>query len=211
MGFSPINNPSFLVVVTISGTTGTAGFGAYAAGPPFTNIANTALRIREVQRDVPEEVEEITQKELAQNGPEITRATQGTSGFLPCLVARSRALCAQKELVAKEKLKDSQKTAAAADPLAALSTPPTDEEIREATGNDSGAEDAAGGDAQTVVAAAGPKVPDFVGKTVKDAMQQALADGIDLEIEGDGLARSQYPAVGTPLAPNERVRVKFSR
>ena len=36
-------------------------------------------------------------KEPAQNVPGITRATQRASGFLPCLVARSRALCALKE------------------------------------------------------------------------------------------------------------------
>lgn len=178
MGFSPINNPSFLVVVTISGTTGTAGFGAYAAGPPFQSIANTALRIREVPRDVPEEVEQIVQKELA----------------------------------AKEKLKESQKPAAEVDPLAALSTPPSDEEIREAIGADTG-DDTNLGDAQSQMVAAitGPKAPDFIGKTVKESLQEALAAGIELEIRGDGLARAQYPAAGAQLAPGKHIRVRFTR
>jgi len=65
MGFAPINNPSILIVVTVSGTTGVAGFGAYAAGPAFQGVAETALRLREVQRDVPQEIEELEQKELA--------------------------------------------------------------------------------------------------------------------------------------------------
>lgn len=178
MGFSPINNPSFLVVVTISGTTGIAGFGAYAAGPPFQNIANTALRIREVPRDVPEEVEEIVQKELA----------------------------------AKEKLKASQKPAAEVDPLAVLSTPPTEEEILEAMGADAGDESNVGdAQSQIVAAVAGAKAPDFVGKTIKETLQEASAAGIELDIDGDGLARAQYPAAGATLFAGQRVRVRFTQ
>ncbi|MCU1292092.1 MAG: Peptidoglycan glycosyltransferase, partial [Bryobacterales bacterium] len=61
MGFAPIEHPSLMIVVTVSGTTGIAGFGAYAAGPVFQNVAATALRLRYVPRDVPEEVVEIEQ------------------------------------------------------------------------------------------------------------------------------------------------------
>jgi cell division protein FtsI (penicillin-binding protein 3) len=177
MGFAPMNNPSFLIVVTISGTTGTAGFGAYAAGPPFQSIANTALRIREVPRDVPEEVEELAQKELA----------------------------------AKEKLKQSQKPVGEADPLAALSTPPSDDELREATTVDPGDENSLDAQSQVVANVAGPKVPDFAGKTVKESIEEASAAGIELDIQGDGLARAQYPAAGRQLISGERVRVRFSR
>jgi cell division protein FtsI (penicillin-binding protein 3) len=167
MGFAPMNNPSFLMVVTLSGTTGIAGFGAYAAGPAFDSIATTALRIREVPRDVPEEVNELERKELA----------------------------------AKEKLNPHKGPVADPDPVAELSTPPTDEEIRQALGDPT----------QTDTSISEPRVPDFVGKTVKDAMQQAVATGIELEMQGGGLARAQYPLAGAPLIPGERVRVRFSR
>ncbi|HEY1215563.1 MAG TPA: penicillin-binding transpeptidase domain-containing protein, partial [Bryobacteraceae bacterium] len=73
MGFSPINNPSVLIVVTVSGTTGTAGFGSTAAGPAFDSVATEALRLRGVRRDVPEEIEELEQKELAQKEKEKSR------------------------------------------------------------------------------------------------------------------------------------------
>ncbi len=66
LGFAPMNNPKILVCVTVSGTTGDAGFGASASGPAFQTVAEAALRIREVPRDVPEEVEEIEAKEVAQ-------------------------------------------------------------------------------------------------------------------------------------------------
>ncbi len=172
MGFAPLEDPSVLVVVTVSGTTGIAGFGAYAAGPPFESVANAALRLEGVPRDVPQEIEEIEAKELEQ----------------------------KEKLRAKLKIKPVDD----GDPVADLATPPTDEEMREAAG------DAGGGDL-IVADAAGPKVPDFVGKTVKGVMQEAAEDGIDLEMRGDGLAKAQYPAPGTPLSPGERIRVKFMR
>jgi cell division protein FtsI (penicillin-binding protein 3) len=66
LGFAPVNNPSLLIVVTVSGTTGLGGFGSTAAGPAFQTIAASALRLLNIPRDVPEEVEEFEQKELAE-------------------------------------------------------------------------------------------------------------------------------------------------
>ena len=51
-----------IVVVTIAGTTGEAGFGGSAAGPVFKKAMSTALRRLGVPRDVPEEIEELVCK-----------------------------------------------------------------------------------------------------------------------------------------------------
>lgn len=176
MGFAPIEHPSLMIVVTVSGTTGIAGFGAYAAGPVFQNVAATALRLRSVPRDVPEEVEEIEQKELE----------------------------AKAKLKARQKVKITDDD----DPVAELALPPSVEEMREASG------DAIVPDSPGTVATAevnGLKVPDFVGKTVKDVMQEATEAGIEVEMLGEGLARAQFPLAGTPLIPGEHIRVKFTR
>jgi membrane peptidoglycan carboxypeptidase len=66
LGFAPMNNPKILVVATVSGTTGEAGFGSSAAGPAVQSVTEAALRLREVPRDIPEEVDELEQKEIAQ-------------------------------------------------------------------------------------------------------------------------------------------------
>lgn len=63
LGFAPLENPAVVVVVTISGTTGIAGFGGAAAGPVFERVMSTALRRLGVVRDVPEEIEELIAKE----------------------------------------------------------------------------------------------------------------------------------------------------
>ena len=66
LGFAPANNPSVVIVVTVSGTTGQAGYGGSAAGPVFVKLMSAALNRMGVVRDVPEEVEElIARKGLA--------------------------------------------------------------------------------------------------------------------------------------------------
>jgi len=55
LGFAPITNPSIVVVVTLNGTHGIAGFGGQAAAPVFKTVAAEALRVLEVPKDVPED------------------------------------------------------------------------------------------------------------------------------------------------------------
>ncbi len=175
MGFAPLENPSVFVVVTVSGTTGIAGFGAYAAGPAFQSVAGTMLRMEGVPRDVPEEVEELEAKDDER----------------------------KEKLRAKLKIKPVDD----GDPVADLATPPTEEEARAAAGE--GAVEGSGASLNAEVS--GPKAPDLVGKTVKEVMQEAAEDGIDVDMRGEGLAKAQYPPAGALLTPGERIRVRFER
>jgi cell division protein FtsI (penicillin-binding protein 3) len=168
MGFGPMENPSILVVVTISGTTGLAGYGGSAAGPVFVKVMTEALRRTGVPRDVPQEIEELAAKEKS---------------------------------TAKDKSNQADDLA-----LAELSTPLTPEEMQEARGGD-----AAAAEADQSADPSAPRVPDFVGKTVKDVMFEAAAENLDLDMLGDGLARSQSPAAGSVLIPGEHIRVRFAR
>src|SRR5690242_7125683 len=54
-----MRDPSIVIVVTVTGTSGEAGYGGTAAGPAFVKVMSTALRRQGVVRDVPEEIEEI--------------------------------------------------------------------------------------------------------------------------------------------------------
>lgn len=54
MGFAPVTNPAVVVVVTLNGTHGTAGFGGAAAAPVFRAVATEALRILDVPKDLPD-------------------------------------------------------------------------------------------------------------------------------------------------------------
>jgi cell division protein FtsI (penicillin-binding protein 3) len=56
----------------------------------------------------------------------------------------------------------------------------------------------------------GPKVPNFVGLTMRGAVQEAAADGIPVEFLGHGIARAQAPLAGGMLPAGEKVRVEFT-
>jgi cell division protein FtsI (penicillin-binding protein 3) len=162
LGFAPANNPSVVIVVTVSGTTGEAGYGGSAAGPVFVRLMAAALNRLGVVRDVPEEVEEL----IARKG---AKAKPGAPG----------------------EEEDS-------DTVAELTTPFSAEEMN-------------GEDVVAITDGSAPKAPNFVGKTVRDVMQEATATGIEVEMLGDGLARAQNPVAGTLLTPGERIRVRFAR
>jgi cell division protein FtsI (penicillin-binding protein 3) len=162
LGFAPANNPSVVIVVTVSGTTGQAGYGGSAAGPVFVKLMSAALNRMGVVRDVPGEVEELLARKGAANKTE-----------------------------ASEEEQDS-------DTVAELSTPLSAEEM-----NDD--------DVVAVTDGSAPKAPNFVGKTVRDVIEEATATGIEIDMLGDGLARAQNPAAGTLLTPGEHIRVRFAR
>ena len=172
MGFAPLSDPSILVVVTISGTTGEAGFGGRAAGPAFEKVMQTALQRLGVARDVPEEIEALLEQDRLQ-------AIKDNKG---------------------QPMEEDDVTMAEAD------GPLSNDEAREALG------DAAASGATSDSDPDAPKVPDFVGKTVKDVMTEAAADGLDVDMQGSGgLARAQIPEPGASLLPGEHIKVRFAR
>ncbi len=65
--------------------------------------------------------------------------------------------------------------------------------------------------ASKAVVISGPRAPNFVGKTLRDVLEQSAALGIQVEFTGSGLAAAQQPAPGTPLRQGERIRVQFAR
>lgn len=175
LGFAPYTNPRVVIIVTISGTTGVAGFGGAAAGPVFESAIETALRHESIPRDVPEEIEEMQQKAI---------------------------------IAAAAKSKKSSADKAVEMDTAELATPFTDEELRAAEGEEANTE---GNVVVAEVESSAPKVPNFVGKTVRDVAQEAAATGLDVDLYGEGLARAQNPAAGALLHPGAHVAVRFAR
>jgi cell division protein FtsI (penicillin-binding protein 3) len=55
MGFAPVSNPAIVVVVTLNGTHGDAGYGGAAAAPVFKAVASEALRVMDIPKDLPDE------------------------------------------------------------------------------------------------------------------------------------------------------------
>jgi cell division protein FtsI (penicillin-binding protein 3) len=65
MGFAPVTNPAIVVVVTLNGTHGTAGYGGVVAAPVFHEVATEALRVLDVPRDLPDTAPDAQETQIA--------------------------------------------------------------------------------------------------------------------------------------------------
>jgi beta-lactam-binding protein with PASTA domain len=59
--------------------------------------------------------------------------------------------------------------------------------------------------------AGGVQVPDFRGKSLRSALEEAESAGIELEVNGSGVGREQSPAAGSRIPPGGHVSVVFGR
>ena len=174
LGFAPVVNPSVVVVVTVSGTTGEAGYGGSASGPAFDTVMASALRATGVQPDMPEELEK---EQLA-----LDKERDKERG--------------------KNKAKNEENDVALTD----LSEPLTEQDMREAAG-----EPAADAMQTADAVQPGPKVPNFLGKTVRDVVEEAAERGINVDLLGEGMASAQSLPPGSPFNPGAHIRVRFAR
>jgi cell division protein FtsI (penicillin-binding protein 3) len=90
--------------------------------------------------------------------------------------------------------------------IADLSRGPLDENN---AGNDD--EDDASDHPENAADVSGPRVPDFHGKTMRAVLEESSAKGLQVEIRGNGIARSQTPPAGSVLARGGRIKVQFTR
>jgi cell division protein FtsI (penicillin-binding protein 3) len=177
MGFAPVTNPRIVIVVTINGTEGTAGYGGPTSGPVFREVAAAGLRVMDVPKDLPEMLPAEGGDEADEN--DVAIADLGSS-IPPPLVQAGDAVAT-----------DDRPVASANNAL--------DQRVLLAR-NGSLQQDFAG-----------PRVPDFQGKTVRSVIQQAAALGIPVEFTGSGIARAQAPEPGAILPAGSWIRVQFGR
>jgi cell division protein FtsI (penicillin-binding protein 3) len=57
----------------------------------------------------------------------------------------------------------------------------------------------------------GVDVPDFTGRSVRFVLQESIKLGLQLDLQGSGLATKQFPAPHTKVATGSKISVKFSR
>ena len=54
-------------------------------------------------------------------------------------------------------------------------------------------------------------VPDFRGKPLRTALEEAESAGLELEVSGSGVGKEQSPAAGAKVMPGGHVVVRFGR
>jgi cell division protein FtsI (penicillin-binding protein 3) len=189
MGFTPVTNPQLVIVVTINRTAGDNGMGAAAAAPVFKAIATEALRMMDVPKDIPEDIADARkpEKNLKPIPDDVSIADLGE----PSIMEEDDSVKALLAEQMKPPTPGADADAIPAAPPVALAAAivPAPEPPRPT----------------------GPTVPDFRGKSMRAVVEKASADGINVTIEGSGVARAQLPLPGAPLRPGEKIRVVFAR
>jgi len=193
LGFAPVTNPALVVLVTVHNTSGENGQGSDAAAPVFQKIMTEALRMLDVPRDIPEDL--TAAKKPAKEKPgefadDLSIADLGG----PSIMEEDATV---RQLLA-EQLKPSKDPDEIPPPNPAKSGVPGDL--------------VAGLFVKPVVSKVdGAVVPDFRGKLMRDVVEESSASGIDVMIEGSGVARAQVPLPGSPLRRGEQIRILFTR
>ena len=200
MGFAPLTNPQVVVVVTLNGTHGEAGFGGQAAAPVFKIVAGEALRVFDVPKDLPENVATPTlvarnpedlndlaiadlgagrnileEPDEAETGEAGTAQTRSLTGYPPGPAPTGRPLG-----------RVGLPSTAQGPPAVTAPVPP-----------------------QAPPKPQGPRVPNFRGMTMRAVLAEAAAKGLSVLPDGSGIARVQSPPPGAPLHQGERIRVQF--
>jgi cell division protein FtsI (penicillin-binding protein 3) len=187
LGFAPVTNPALVVLVTVHRTSGESGQGADAAAPVFRAIMTEALRMMDTPKDIPEEL-------LAARKPPAKEKPGEFAGDVAIAGLGEKSIMDEDPTV-KQLLADQMKPVA--DPDAIPPAPP----VQTATVHA----------AASALPLAPAGVPDFRGMSMRDVVQEASAQGIDVMVEGSGIARAQLPLPGSPVHRGEPIRVVFTR
>jgi len=212
-GFAPVNTPAVSVLVILDSPVGEHEGGQVAA-PVFARVMQQVLGYLNVTHDVELQREDkrrmllrarVKEDDLSESSPDTIaqedapsagppppsptggmepQATASPQSAEPRLVAAARPSAASPVLPAKQ-------PTATASALTTQEAPPRGTVVID-VGN-------------------GVVVPDFHGKALRAALEEAEAAGIELEVNGSGVGQTQSPAPGTKIAPGGHVNVRFGR
>jgi cell division protein FtsI/penicillin-binding protein 2 len=213
-GFAPVNNPAVTVLVVLDSPAG--GYpkdgGGETAAPVFSRVGQQVLAYMNVPHDVDvqdprrmwlrahakeDEVYEAAPDYIASEQPP---ADAPTPALQPVTPPAAQTQDAKLRTVAAT----SNPMPVPAQPTANLPSPATVQKIALKT-----PEQPRG----TVVldVAGGVLVPDFHGKALRTALEEADAAGLELEASGSGVGQEQSPAPGSRIPPGGHVSVRFGR
>lgn len=231
-GFAPINNPALTVVVVLDSPEGRTTLereGGWVAAPVFHRIAQQVLEYLHTPHDleIPASRQvllaqtKVNDKDLEEGSPdhpgeeleaEMTpppeSATFSPVGT-PDIATSSTSAISSNNSGRNTHISTGNAIVPAAirqrEPQPQILPPHATEESPQMVAPP------ANGTVVLDVEQGGIVVPSFIGKSVRSAIELSEASGLDLEVVGDGLGRSQSPAAGTHVASGGKVTVTFGR
>jgi cell division protein FtsI (penicillin-binding protein 3) len=217
-GFAPVNNPAVTVLVVLDSPAG--GYpkdgGGEAAAPVFARIAQQVLAYMNVPHDV--ELQDPKRMWLRAHTKESDTA-EGAPDYIASVQENMDAPIAPVSPAAQipAPLTPAQpdpklRTAATTKRIVGPPPPPSTAGVPPATVQPASfkSPDQPRG---TVVldVAGGVLVPDFHGKSLRVALEEAESAGLELEVNGSGVGLDQSPAAGSRIPPGGHVSVRFGR
>jgi len=198
-GFAPVNNPAISVLVVLdTPQTYPRDGGGDVAAPVFSRVAQQVLAYLNVPHDVELQDSRRLQLRARASKPDTNEAAPDHVGEEVESADLAEAPAQKHISAAADERPASGASSGMAAPVSATS-PIVMQVAAPANG--------------TVVldVAGGVTVPDFRGKPLRTALEQAEAAGIELEVSGSGMGMEQSPAAGERIPPGGHVIVKFGR
>jgi cell division protein FtsI (penicillin-binding protein 3) len=223
-GFAPVNNPAVTVLIVLDSPAG--GYpkdgGGETAAPVFSRVAQQVLTYMNVPHDVdvqdprrmfirahakedevfegaPDHIasEQPTEPSPDPSAPQSAEAAPVTAPVAPGTTATQDARLRTVSVTNKPALPVTQSSITPALPAVVQKT------VLKAAEQPHG----------TVVldVAGGVLVPDFHGKPLRTALEEAESAGLELDINGSGVGQDQSPEAGARIPPGGHVAVRFGR
>jgi cell division protein FtsI (penicillin-binding protein 3) len=216
-GFAPVNNPAVTVLVVLDSPAG--GYpkdgGGETAAPVFARIAQQVLAYMNVPHDV--ELQDpkrmwlrahTKEDEISEGAPDyIASAQENVDG--PAATASPQVQPPPPAApVPDPKLRTVAATSKTSQPNLPIVGPVQPAATLQKTSLETNSPPRG-----TVVldVAGGVLVPDFHGKSLRIALEEAESAGLELEVNGSGVGLDQSPAAGSRIPPGGHVRVHFGR
>jgi cell division protein FtsI (penicillin-binding protein 3) len=203
-GIAPVNNPVIAIAVVLDNPKGggVLYYGGAASAPVFAQVAQQTLEYL----GVPHDVEIHAPRPAAKASDKDVEPVQEHTGDVNALIAAVNELPSDDPL--REAVDASKKTGPTVVRVSAKAPPiKTEPAQTQAPKPEPAAE---------IVSVSLPggklvKVPSLIGMPVRRVVEQVAIAGLNLQVSGRGLVRTQEPAAGTAVAPGTRVTVHCAR
>ena len=180
VGFTPAESPVFTILVVIDSPKGLHGGGTVAA-PIFKRVAIQSLAYRNVPATLP--LNSSPARALAAGDPDIRLESNSVLPSGQRETGLAEFAVKEPEAAAATTLFTAQESSTS--PLQGMQP------------------------GSLVTLDSGPIVPNFLGKTVRDVVEQSIAEGLELQVVGSGIAYEQSPTQNLPLPEGGKIIVRF--
>jgi cell division protein FtsI (penicillin-binding protein 3) len=217
-GFAPVNDPAVTVLVVLDSPAG--GYprdgGGETAAPVFARIAQQVLAYMNVPHDV--ELQDpkrmwlkahTKEDDIAEGAPDyIASAQENVDAPTAPTAQQGQAPTPPAPVEQDPKVRTVTTTNKTVKPAVPFIGPTQPEAMLQKTAFETNNQSRG-----TVVldVAGGVLVPDFHGKSLRVALEEAESAGLELEVNGSGVGQDQSPTAGSRIPPGGHVSVRFGR